>query len=62
MARPVVYLIYPARPYKHARHYIGWTENPRASRRRAPIRARKPPPPLVAAAVRAGIEIQLAAT
>ena len=32
MARrsPVVYLLHFAAPYKHARHYVGWTQDLRA--------------------------------
>jgi hypothetical protein len=55
----IVYLIHFARPYRHAQHYLGWTQG--LERRIAEHRAGHGSP-LVAAAVSAGIEIQLAAT
>ena len=59
MAQPVVYLIHLAHPYYHAQHYIGWTED--IERRLAEHRSGRGSP-LIAAAVKAGIEIELAAT
>jgi hypothetical protein len=54
-----IYLLHFERSYKHARHYLGWTEN-LERRLEAPRSGRGSP--LVAAAVADGIEFQLAAT
>ena len=55
----VIYLLHFERSYRHARHYLGWTED--LDRRLAEHRAGRGSP-LVAAAVAAGIAFQLAAT
>ncbi len=55
----VVYLIHLSRAYRHARHYLGWTQN--LEQRLAEHRAGRGSP-LLAAAVADGIELELAAT
>jgi predicted GIY-YIG superfamily endonuclease len=55
----VVYLIHLSRAYRHARHYLGWTQN--LEHRLAEHRAGRGSP-LLAAAVADGIELELAAT
>jgi len=55
----VVYLIHLSRPYRHARHYLGWTQN--LEQRLAEHRAGRGSP-LLAAAIADGIELELAAT
>ena len=56
---PVIYLLHFERSFKHARHYLGWTEN--LDRRLAQHRAGRGSP-LIAAAVADGIDFQLART
>lgn len=55
----LVYLIHFARPYEHARHYIGWTENLpfRLAHHRAGSGSR-----LLAAVSAAGIDFQVVRT
>ncbi len=55
----VIYLLHFQRSYRHARHYLGYTENLDA--RLAAHRARRGSP-LVAAAIADGIEFELAAS
>jgi hypothetical protein len=55
-----IYLLHLQRSYKHARHYLGYTEN--LERRLAQHRAGRGSSPLIAAAIAAGIEFELAAT
>jgi hypothetical protein len=55
----VVYLLHFQAPYRHARHYLGWTAN--LERRLARHQAGHGSP-LVAAVVGAGIAVELAAT
>lgn len=54
-----VYLLHLQQPYRHARHYLGWTA--RLEDRLAEHRAGRGSP-LIAAAARAGITFELAAT
>ena len=56
----VVYLLHFERSYHHARHYLGYTDD--LDGRLAAHRAGRGSPPLVAAAVREGIDFVLAAT
>ncbi|MBV9197582.1 MAG: hypothetical protein JO168_25900 [Solirubrobacterales bacterium] len=56
----VIYLLHFERSFKHARHYLGWTED--LDRRLAQHRAGRGSPPLVAAAIADGITFELAAT
>ena len=55
-----VYVLHFDPAYKHARHYVGWTEGDVVERMAVPLRGRGSP--LVRAAVEAGVEVQLAAT
>ena len=57
--RPVVYLLHFERPYEHARHYVGWTDNldARLAEHRAGRGAR-----LMAAVAAAGIQFTVART
>jgi hypothetical protein len=55
----VIYLLHFSRPYRHARHYLGFTDN--LEQRLAEHRSGRGSP-LVAAAVRAGIDVVVAAT
>jgi predicted GIY-YIG superfamily endonuclease len=54
-----IYLLHFERSYRHARHYLGWTEN---LEQRLEAHRSGRGSPLVAAAVADGIEFQLAAT
>ena len=54
----IVYLLHFDRSYRHARHYIGFTQN--LDQRLAEHRAGRGSP-LIAAAIADGIEFQLAA-
>jgi hypothetical protein len=54
-----IYLLHFERSYKHARHYLGWTEN---LEQRLEAHRSGRGSPLVAAAIAEGIEFQLAAT
>jgi hypothetical protein len=56
---PTVYLLHFKEAYRHARHYLGYTEH--LEQRLAAHRAGRGSP-LVAAAIAAGIEFELAAT
>jgi hypothetical protein len=55
----VIYLLHFSRPYRHAHHYLGFTDN--LEQRLAEHRSGRGSP-LVAAAVRAGIDVVVAAT
>jgi hypothetical protein len=55
----VIYLLHFERSFKHARHYLGWTED--LDRRLAQHRAGRGSP-LIAAATADGITFELAAT
>ncbi len=55
----IVYLIHLSRPYRHARHYLGWTSD--LEQRLREHRAGRGSP-LIAAAIAAGIDLELAAT
>jgi predicted GIY-YIG superfamily endonuclease len=55
----IVYLLHLERSYRHARHYIGFTQN--LEQRLADHRAGRGSPSLIAAAVAHGIEFELAA-
>ena len=55
----VIYLLHFERSFKHARHYLGWTED--LDRRLAQHRAGRGSP-LIAAAIADGITFELAAT
>jgi hypothetical protein len=54
-----VYLLHFSRPYKHARHYVGWTLN--LERRLRTHRGGRGSP-LIRAAIQDGIEVFLART
>ena len=56
-----VYVLHFDPPYKHARHYIGWTEGDDITAR-LQVHLRGRGSPLVRAAVAAGVQVQLAAT
>ena len=55
----VIYLLHFSHSYRHARHYLGYTEN--LEQRLAQHRAGRGSP-LIAAAIADGIELELAAT
>lgn len=55
-----VYVLHFEPAYKHAQHYVGWTEGDVAERVAVHLRGRGSP--LVRAAVAAGVDMQLAAT
>jgi hypothetical protein len=55
-----VYVLHFDPAYKHARHYIGWTEGEVCERIAVHLRGHGSP--LVRAAVAAGVQVQLAAT
>jgi predicted GIY-YIG superfamily endonuclease len=55
-----VYVLHFEPAYKHARHYVGWTEGDVV--RRVAVHLRGRGSPLVRAAVEAGVDVQLAAT
>jgi hypothetical protein len=56
-----VYVLHFEPAYKHARHYIGWTEGEGVSAR-LDVHLRGRGSPLIRAAVAAGVQVQLAAT
>jgi predicted GIY-YIG superfamily endonuclease len=55
-----VYVLHFEPAYKHAQHYVGWTEGDVVERVAVHLRGRGSP--LVRAAVEAGVDVQLAAT
>jgi predicted GIY-YIG superfamily endonuclease len=55
-----VYVLHFDPPYKHAGHYVGWTEGDVAERLAVHLQGRGSP--LIRAAVAAGVDVQLAAT
>jgi len=55
-----IYVLHLDPAYKHARHYIGWTQGEVTDRLDAHLQGRGSP--LIRAAVAAGIDVQLAAT
>src|SRR5687768_11308024 len=56
-----VYVLHFELGYKHARHYVGWTSGDDVTARLA-VHLQGRGSPLVRAAVRAGMQVQLAAT
>jgi hypothetical protein len=55
-----VYVLHFDPPYRHAGHYVGWTEGDVCERIAIHLQGRGSP--LVRAAVEAGVDVQLAAT
>lgn len=55
-----VYVLHLTPPYRHARHYVGWTAGDVAERIAAHLEGRGSP--LIRAAIAAGADVQLAAT
>jgi hypothetical protein len=55
-----VYVLHFEPAYKHAQHYVGWTEGEVCDRVAVHLQGRGSP--LVRAAVAAGVDVQLAAT
>src|SRR3954467_13682584 len=55
-----VYVLHFEPAYKHAQHYVGWTEGDVCDRVAVHLQGRGSP--LVKAAVAAGVDVQLAAT
>jgi hypothetical protein len=55
-----VYVLHFEPAYKHARHYVGWTEGDVTERIAVHLQGRGSP--LIRAAVSAGVDVQLAAT
>jgi hypothetical protein len=56
-----VYVLHFEPGYKHARHYVGWTEDDDVTAR-VEVHLQGRESPLIRAAVAAGVEVQLAAT
>jgi hypothetical protein len=55
-----VYVLHFEPAYKHAQHYVGWTEGEVSDRVAVHLQGRGSP--LIRAAVAAGVDVQLAAT
>jgi hypothetical protein len=55
-----VYVLHFNPPYRHAGHYVGWTEGDVCERIAVHLQGRGSP--LIRAAVAAGVDVQLAAT